>query len=171
MWQGLSVPGRGDTLHLNSLYHCNKGLFTHKPLHHDRAIKLPTVSSRYGWMFTIFYCLVLHIIQEQKVDNVLRVINFNWCWLFKQKITFETIKVDGFGQQSTTLWNAECDATVGWVTDAAGFSDDKNAAQNGTFTQRVFAGPKKVEAKAALSNIVKDKYRNPLRLSQAAGED
>lgn len=84
MWQGLSVTGRGDTLHLNSLYHCNKGLFTPKPLHNDWAIKLPTVSSRYGWVFIIFYCLVLHIIQDQKVSNMLKVINFNWCWLNKR---------------------------------------------------------------------------------------
>lgn len=69
VWRRFSLTGRGDSLCSNSLYHCNKGPFTHEPLR-EVAIKLPTVSSRYGWLFIIFYCLVEHVIQGQNADNM-----------------------------------------------------------------------------------------------------
>lgn len=93
-----SVTGRGASLCSNSLYHCSKGSFTHEPLH-EVAIKLPTMSSRYGRLFIIFYCLVQHVIQGQNVDNM-RWMESNVMdshfrgWKMQQKSTFVVLIVD-----------------------------------------------------------------------------
>lgn len=159
VFRSLSVTGRGASLCSNSLYHCSKGSFTHEPLH-EVAIKLPTMSSRYGWLFIIFYCLAQHVIQGQNVDNTCwmesNVMDPHFRgWKTQQKSTFVVLIVD-----YRMCWRC----TLAWVTDAercwgghAQVSIDKNAAWIGTFTEGIFAGPKKVEA--ALSNIARDKSK------------